>query len=96
MSTNGTLHYKTSTRYVGVTLNFTIREKHLRLEDSVMSLKCTAEVMDLYWRTSEVSVSVARAPRNWYSPHIPVFSSSPLMSSTRSLSVVVTLILSFM
>ena len=91
MSVNSTVPFRTATRYVAVTLNFTIREKHLRLEDNVMSLKCTAEVMDLYWRTSEVSVAVTLTPRNWYAPHIPVFSTSSLMSSSKILSILVTL-----
>ena len=37
-------------RYVAISLNFTIRPEHVRREDRVLSLKCTAEVLELYWR----------------------------------------------
>ena len=45
--------------FVALSLNFTLRPEHVRREDRVLSLKCTAEVMELYWRTSEVSVTVS-------------------------------------
>ena len=72
-------------QFVAVSLNFTITEKHLRSlagSPGVVSLKCTAEVLELYWRSSSVSVTVSRAPAVWYStalsssarvsPHCPL------------------------
>ena len=63
--------HHTMGKFVAVSLNFTVKEKHVRQAEGVqgvLSLKCTAEVLDLYWRTSEVSVTVARTPELWFSP----------------------------
>ena len=57
--------------FVALSLNFTLRLEHVT-EDRVLSLKCTAEVTELYWRTAEVSVTVSPpSPKNWFSSHAP-------------------------
>lgn len=76
---NESAAHHTLGQFVAVSLNFTIKEKHVRQVEGVeggLSLKCTAEVLELYWRTSEVSVSVARSPRVWFSPALSSSSSS--------------------
>ena len=70
------------TKFAAVSLNFTIRSKHVSVADNVLSLKCTAEVLELYWRTSEVSVTVSPSPSTWFSAHSPTFSSSSSSSMT--------------
>ena len=82
-------------KFVAVSLNFTIRMKHVRIADNVLSLKCTAEVWELYWRTSEVSVTVSPSPSTWFSAHAPTFSSSTssLLTSFSNLPSSVTLVL---
>ena len=57
-------------QFVALSLNLTLTEKHVRSvagSTGVVSLKCTAEVLELYWRSSSVSVTVSRAPAVWYS-----------------------------
>ena len=44
--------------YSVVKLRFPIREKHLGTEDRLLSLKCTASVTDLYWRSTEVKTLI--------------------------------------
>lgn len=64
------LSRRTLGQFVALSLNFTITEKQLRSgadSPGVVSLKCTAEVLELYWRSSSVSVTVSRAPAVWYS-----------------------------
>ena len=65
--------------FVALSLNFTLRPEHVRAEDRVLSLKCTAEVLELYWRTSEVVVTVSSppGPRNWLAGTGPAFSAGP-------------------
>ena len=96
-------------RYTCLTLNLTITDQLLATGGSVLSLKCTAEVdryfwsvikyfsrgqvLELYWRTCEESVSVSPAPRSWYSSSSSasgrgsVFSSSAAASASLSLSL---------
>ena len=78
--------------FVSLTLNFTIEEQHLNQQDNLISLKCSAEILDLFWRTSEVSVTVRPASRNWYFQNISVFSSS---SSTLSYSYIIIVVVQF-
>ena len=76
---NQTSGRQTMGQFVAVSLNFTITENHMKEvagSDGGLSLKCTAEVLELYWRTSEVSVVVSRSPRVWYSPALSTSSSS--------------------
>ena len=74
-------------QFVALSLNLTLTEKHVRPvagSPGVVSLKCTAEVLELYWRSSSVSVTVSRAPAVWYSTAL---SSSPSLSPTYSLAI---------
>ena len=41
-----------------VKLRFPIRENYLGTEDRQLSLKCTASVPDLYWRSTEVKMLI--------------------------------------
>ena len=74
-------------QFVAVSLNLTLTEKHVRAvagSPGVVSLKCTAEVLELYWRSSSVSVTVSRAPAVWYSTAL---SSSHPLSPHYSLAI---------
>jgi hypothetical protein len=46
-------------------LNFTVKPKQLVMPGGGLSLKCTAEVLDLYWRSSEVETQVITRPNTW-------------------------------
>ena len=46
-------------------LNFTVSTKHLRARDGQLGLKCSASVLDLYWRSGEVTTQVVARSR-WY------------------------------
>ena len=50
--------------YSVVKLRFPIREKHFRTGDRQLSLKCTASVIDLYWRSTEVKMLI-RPQHGW-------------------------------
>ena len=86
-----------------------IKPKHLRGADRNLKLKCTAEerfiqdpkvvifmlqVLDLYWRSVEVSLTVVKTPpaTTWYSP---AFSISARASRTLSTISLLTLISSW-
>jgi hypothetical protein len=57
--------------YSVLKLNFTIKAKHLANTEGCLNLKCTAEVLDLYWRSSEVESRVTTVPNTW---SLPAFS----------------------
>jgi len=59
--------------YSVLKLNFIVKRKHLKMTDGGLSLKCTAEVLDLYWRSSEVATQVTSLPHSWL---LPAFSHS--------------------
>ena len=56
---------KNPTPYSVLKLNFTVKHKHLAHTEGGLSLKCTAEVQDLYWCSSEVDTNVASPPITW-------------------------------
>ena len=47
-------HKRKPAPYSVLKLNFTVKPKHLAHTAGGLSLKCTAEVLDIYWRSSEV------------------------------------------
>ena len=76
---------KNPTPYSVLKLNFTVKHKHLAHTEGGLSLKCTAEVLDLYWRSSEVDTQVASLPITW---SLPTFSHSvPVSIEIRSFSL---------
>ena len=64
---------KNQTPYSVLKLNFTVKHKHLAHTEGGLSLKCTAEVLDLYWRSSELETQVSSLPGTW---SMPSFSNS--------------------
>ena len=53
--------------YPVVKLRFPIRENYLGTEDRQLSLKCTASITDLYWRSTEVNMFI-RPRHGWMFP----------------------------
>ena len=73
------------TTYSVLKLNFTVKHKHLAHTEGGLSLKCTAEVLDHYWRSSEVDTQVVSLPITW---SLPTFSHSvPVSIEIRSFSL---------
>ena len=87
-------------------LNLKIKPKHLRGADRNLKLKCTAEerfiqdrkvvifvlqVLDLYWRSVEVSLTVVRPPpaTTWYSPAFSISASASRTLATISLTTLI-------
>ena len=75
------------TKYSTLELDFKIKEKHIIDTNGKLSLKCTAEVLDLYWRSSEVSVTVTSIPRPWFSPDFSISSAVSCQLSNYYLSI---------
>ena len=72
--------------YSVLKLNFTVKPKHLAYTEGSLSLKCTAEVLDIYWRSSEVETQVTSLPGTW---SMPAFSNSvPANMNINHLSLV--------
>ena len=71
---------KKPAQYSILKLKFIVKNKHLKGTDGGVSLKCTAEVLDLYWRSSEVSVHVSSVP-HW---SLPAFSYSATVTLAES------------
>ena len=65
-------------------LNFIVNENHLT--DGELSLKCTAEILDLYWRSNEVATQVSSSvPYSWYAPSFSYSGSDSLCVSDKFL-----------
>ena len=80
-------------QFLALSLNLTLTEKHVRAvagSPGVVSLKCTAEVLELYWRSSSVSVTVSRAPAVWYSTALSSSHLSPHCSLATTTLVMLT------
>ena len=65
-------------------LNFIVNENHLT--DGELNLKCTAEILDLYWRSNEVATQVSSSvPYSWYAPSFSYSGSDNLCVSDKFL-----------
>ena len=64
-SENSEFCAKETVPYSVLQLEFTLTQKHLVLPRGGFSLKCTAEVLDLYWKSTEVATQVASPPTSW-------------------------------
>ena len=68
-------------------LNFIVNENHLT--DGELNLKCTAEILDLYWRSNEVATQVSSSvPYSWYAPSFSYSGSDNLCVSDKLLCFV--------
>jgi hypothetical protein len=75
LNTHSDTRKKFNSKLSVLKLNFTVKPKHLAHTAGGLSLKCTAEVLDLYWRSSEVTSQVKSLPGTW---SLPAFSNSVL------------------
>ena len=85
LNTQNSSRKKINSKLSVLKLNFTVKRKHLKMTEGGLSLKCTAEVLDLYWRSSEVETQVTSLPGTW---SMPSFSNSVAIY-IRSLSVII-------
>ena len=61
--------FKTPEVFTMLKLNFTVTRAHLRAGDRQLGLKCSASVLDLYWRSGEVNTQVVDRSRYRYHGH---------------------------
>ena len=78
--------------YSVLQLEFMLMKKHLLYPGGGFSLKCTAEIENLYWKSTEVVTSVAFPLTSWLKP-----ASARAFSSQKcsSMLVIVFLVVSF-
>ena len=65
--------------YSVLTISFIVKPKHLKQPEGSLSLKCTAEVLELYWRSTEVETLVKSLSSSWSLPSFSL-SSIPVVS----------------